>query len=471
MGHASEELLALRTKRYLTALRNGKPDRVPIRPFVAEFVARYTGMTCQEVTHDYQRAFEATRRCAAEFDWDATVPNMVYVWTGLTEALGTTYYGVPGIGVDPNHGFQYLEPDEEHAHMRADEYDALIEDPTGFLLNTWLPRVSRDIQAPGAPATMRSNMAFLKGGMAMMQYFFDFGPAIEQMKSECAVVPAIAGILKAPLDIIGDKLRGYLGLTMDLLEQPDKVHAACEALAPHLCHVAKLSSDPDKQLPVTIWMHRGCTPFVTPDQFNDHYWPTLKPIIHELWKDGLQTLFYAEGNWDAHLESFRELPAQSIAYHVDQGDLRRAHEALGDKFCITGGIPNMLLAYGTPEEVRAKVKDAIAIAGQDGGYILDASAIMQNDSRPENVRAMTEAGREFGDYGNPDFELPVKPTYDGPGLGYEKAGARAPGVCIPWDERAGELQSILGDRELIKTVWENTDMLGYIFAWHCLVSF
>ena len=44
-----------------TALRNGKPDMVPIRPFVAEFTAKYAGYTCQEVAHDYELAFPAAR--------------------------------------------------------------------------------------------------------------------------------------------------------------------------------------------------------------------------------------------------------------------------------------------------------------------------------------------------------------------------------------------------------------------------
>ena len=51
------------------------------------------------MTHDYRKAFEAVIRCCRDFDWDAAVPNMVYVWTGLTQAIGLRYYGVPGIDV------------------------------------------------------------------------------------------------------------------------------------------------------------------------------------------------------------------------------------------------------------------------------------------------------------------------------------------------------------------------------------
>ena len=54
---------------------------------------------------------------------------MVYVWTGLAQAVGLRYYGIPGIGIPHTTGFNYIEPPEDQAFMRADEYDALIDDP------------------------------------------------------------------------------------------------------------------------------------------------------------------------------------------------------------------------------------------------------------------------------------------------------------------------------------------------------
>ena len=170
MAKDMEQLYAERLKRYVTAMRNGKPDMIPVRPFVAEFVAKYAGYTCQEVTHDYEKAFAAARKCAADFDWDAVVINMVWVWTGLTEAIGMKYYGVPGIHIPADTGFQYREPPEEQAFMKPDEYDQLIEDPTGYLFNVWLPRVSSDVAAMGKPTSYRNNLSFLKGGMAMLLF-------------------------------------------------------------------------------------------------------------------------------------------------------------------------------------------------------------------------------------------------------------------------------------------------------------
>lgn len=398
MAKDMEHLYKERLKRYVTAMRNDKPDMIPIRPFVAEFTAKYAGYTCQEVAHDYEKAFAAARKCAVDFDWDAVVSNMVYVWTGLTQAIGLRYYGVPGIDIPADRGFQYIEPPEEKAFMKPDEYDQLIEDPTGFLYNVWLPRVSADVSAMGEPTSFRNNLSFLKGGMAMLTYFNAFGKQNELLRAESGTVSAIAGILKAPFDIIADKLRGYLGLVTDVLERPDKVLAACEALMPHLTHVALSGADPDKNVPIGYWMHRGCVPFFSMEHFKQFYWPTFKPIVEEIWAHGHQVLFYAEGNWDAHLDSFAELPDQAIVYHVDQGDIYKVHKALGEKFCISGGIPNWLLATGTPPEVRDYCKKVIDGVAGDGGYIMDAAAIVQNDAKVENIRAMTEFTREYGVY-------------------------------------------------------------------------
>lgn len=477
---AIESRYQTRLRRYVTAMRNGKPDRVPIRPLLAEFAAKYAGFTCQDVAHDYELAFEASRRCAADFDFDAVVPNMVHVWTGMTQAIGLKYYGIPGIDIPPDTGFQYREPPEHQAFMQPDEYDALIEDPTGYLLNIWLPRVAGPVVAPGEPATMDAYLSFLKGGMAMTRYFGSFGPACERLRTECGMPTALAGIFKAPLDIIADKLRGYLGLVEDLFERRDKVVAACEALMPHLFWVGHATADPQRLLPIGFWMHRGCVPFVSFDIFENIYWATLKPIIEEFWAHGHQTLFYAEGNWDYHLDTFRQLPERSIIYHVDQGDVMKAHHALGDKFCLSGGVSNVMLAHGKPGDVRDRVREIIEDAAQDGGYILDASAIVQNDANVENIRAMAEAGREFGVYADgqldplPEPGDPPRPASPDPRVEPPEDASsrrRPPGSIVPWAEKRRQIEHIPGDEDLCRRIWQDIDAMAAMYVYQVLLSF
>jgi hypothetical protein len=456
-------------------MRNGRPDRVPIRPFAAEVTAKYAGFSCQQVTHDYRMAFEAVLRCCRDFDWDAAVPNMVYVWTGLTQAIGLRYYGVPGIDVGPDMTFQYREPAEDQAFMKREEYDELIDDPTRFLYETWLPRVNGEVAAKDCPVTYRNNLSFVKGGMAMLDYFHAFGPQIERMRAECGTVSAICGMLKAPLDILGDKLRGYLALAFDLMEIPEKVHEACAALMPHLGYLALTGADPQGRIPIPIWMHRGCTPFISKRHFQSIYWPTLKPIIEALWAQGNQTLLYAEGKWDAHLQDFAELPAGSVIFHIDRSDPATAHRVLGRKFCLSGGVPNTLLAFGSPEEVTAHCRRLIESIGAEGGYIMDASAIIQNDAAIENLKAMTDATRDFGVYRSPSAsagsqpEAPKRPTAVLPD--WAASGKVPPGVCFPFEQKARELSPIIGDSSLTRRVWNDIEGLAYLYIWHIVLSF
>ncbi len=482
MGQNAEQRYQERLKRYVTALRNEKPDKVPIRPFVAEFTARYAGMTCQDVAHDYTKAFDAAVTCAKDFDWDAVVPNMVYVWTGLAQAAGLRYYGIPGINIPHTTGFNYIEPPEDQAFMKADEYDELIDDPTAFLYNTWLPRVSTEASEIGKPATYRNNIALVKSAMAMLQYFYAFGPQVARLRSECGMPSAIAGIFKAPFDIIADKLRGYIGLTMDMQKQPKRVLKAAEALIPHLVNVGLTTADPDKLVPIGFWMHRGCVPFVTPAQFDSHYWPTLKPCIEEFWKHGHQTLFYAEGKWRHHFDAFRELPERSIVFHCDHDDIFEVHARLHDRFAISGGIPNALLSWGEPEEVRQSCLRVLKEVARDGGYIMDAGAIMQDDTSIENMKIMTQVCREHGVYASGTYHEPtaappcdlrssLKSRQDVKGLAPCPRPRVRPGVCFPWEQRVKDLPDITGDQALVQRVWEDIDALGNMYIWQLLLSF
>ena len=474
-----EELYQQRLARYTTAMRNEQPDRVPIRPFVAEFTGTYAGYTCQELAHDYENAFAAARKCASDFEWDAVVPNMLATWTGMTQAMGLRYYMTPGIDLPPDVGHQYREPPPHEAWMKPDEYDALIEDPTGFLYNVWFPRVAEPMSSIGGPVTFEHNLALIKGSMAMMQFFQGWGGQELRLREECGMPSAIAGMLRAPMDFIADKLRGYLGLVDDLQQQPAKVLAACEALMPYLTHFALATADPAKNVPIGFWMHRGCVPFISFDHFKHIFWPTLKPIVQELWAHGHQTLFYAEGNWDHHLEAFAELPDRSIVYHVDQGDALKVHEVLGDKFCLSGGISNYLLGFRSPQEVRQECKQLIQTIGRDGGYIMDASAIMQRDTKVENLRAMTDATLEYGVYSQGHASPAAskgapRPTEEEatPGKFVSPTDCgRPPGVCVSWSEQQSKLPPIQGDESLCRRIWQSVDSLAAMYIWWIALAF
>ncbi len=139
-----------------------------------------------------------------------------------------------------------------------------------------------------------------------------------------------------------------------------------------------------------------------------------------------------------------------------------------DMFCLEHTEQELYIAY--VEEVAG-----------EGGYILDASAIMQNDTSVENLRAMTEAAREYGVYSAAasasPLDSPLKNPCDGANVSCLKGmegwppSAVPPGTCFPWETKLQELPEISGDTELLRRIWQNIDSLGNTYIWQCLLSF
>jgi uroporphyrinogen-III decarboxylase len=75
----------------------------------------------------------------------------------------------------------------------------------------------------------------------------------------------------------------------------------------------------------------------------------------------------------------------------------KAKEILGDTVCIRGNVPLSILVTATPEDVKAYCRKLISTAGKGGGYIMDAATGL-DDAKPENVRALFDATREYGVY-------------------------------------------------------------------------
>ena len=114
---------------------------------------------------------------------------------------------------------------------------------------------------------------------------------------------------------------------------------------------------------------------------------------------------------------------------------------------------------------------------RDGGYVLDASAIVQNDAKIENVRAMTDFARQHGVY-NDGHSSPEAPcatsTYQErhqSTLPAPASGARPPGAVVPWDQKRQELGELSGSVPLLQSIWDGVDSLAYTYIWQLLLSF
>ena len=466
---ANEELYQERLKRYLTACYNEQPDRIPIRIFSEELSSKHSGYSNFDAALKHEIQFEVNRKFALDLGCDAIQTNSIVNWVGMMKSIGWKLAKFPGIELPLNSCTQWTEPvNEEEAFMKEDEYNTLVDDPTAFMLNRWLPRFTSHINSAGEPVTFEHNMSFINGLIAYNQFFNEWGNAYKRLIVS-GIVPAVGSVLKAPLDIMGDKLRGYMNLVTDLLIRRDKVIEACHALMPHLLYNVLSGADPEKNIPSIIWMHRSHVPFISMEDFNEIYWPTLKPIIEELWANGHQIVLYAEGDWTPHLEAFAELPDKSVIFHADKTDIIRAHEILGSKFCISGGIPVGMLSNNSASEVRTYCKKLLDTVARDGGYILDASTLIMDDAKIENVKAMIDIALNYGGYTRSPSVIEINELKNisrpEPGQYLFRKFSRPPGTCIPWSEKRNDFDRFIVDEKRVKEMWEKIDSQGYSFCW------
>ena len=231
---------------------------------------------------------------------------------------------------------------------------------------------------------------------------------------------------------------------------------------PHILANALAGADPDRNVPITIWAHRGCVPFITREMFDNIYWPTLKPIFEEIISKGHQILFYGEGNSESHYDDLLELPAGGIIYHIDKGSPRYTARKLKPKFAVSGGLSYDVLARGTRDDVLESMKSLFEDVKGDGGYILDASALMLSDIKPENVKTAVEYTLDHGAYSRTYAAKPMEKPAAARSI---PLGSRKPNVCRPWEIESSEHKKLSGDVALVKSQWEKVDSAAYNYVW------
>jgi uroporphyrinogen-III decarboxylase len=405
---------AERQKRFADAIDLKVPDRVPVTASFYFFPARYYGCTMQEMMYDPEKLLDLHLRVIREFEPDVAQNPFGQLFLGpLLDALDYRQMQWPGRQLGPDVPYQFVEGE----YMKADEYECLLSDPMDFVVRRYWPRISGELKGlerlqPFAdftsyvshrwfgifdqPAVLRAFEAILEAGkeaVRMADYSRRFIKALE----EEGFPSQGGGQTTAPFDFLGDALRGTKGLMLDMYRQPETVVRACEFLLPILVARGVNSGRASRTGLVFIALHKGLDGFMSGDQFDRFYWPTLKELVVSLIREGLRPYLFWEGNCTSRLEKIKEIPEGKAVYRFEATDVMRAKDVLRGRVCIWGSVPVSLLTAGTPEDVRAYCRKLIDYVGKDGGFIMDASAHL-TDAKPDNVRAMFDFTREYGVY-------------------------------------------------------------------------
>jgi hypothetical protein len=408
----AEQKYRERVTRIKDAIQLRVPDRVPVIPSVGFFPAYYAGITPQEAMYDYDKACQAYEKYTFDFAPDAHRGPY-----GLGQVYDTIDYKLfvwPGHGIGVNMPFQCVEGE----YMKADEYDALIQDPSDFWMRVYLPRIIGVLEPFSKLSPFHKIIEIGGVGSFVSRYgrleiraAFEalFRAGEEAMKWRQVLITSYKKVMaagfpllrggrcRAPFDVLGDTLRGTRGIMLDMYQEPDKLIEAMERLTPLMIEMG-VSEARSAAIPlVLIPLHKGADGFMSDEQYKTFYWPTFRKLMLGLIEEGCIPILFAEGSYNSRLEIIRDLPKGRVVWMFDTINMARAKEILDDRACIYGNVPTDILCTGTIDDVKAYCKQLIDVAGKGGGFILSSGAILDT-AKPENVRAMIEFTKEYGVY-------------------------------------------------------------------------
>ncbi len=400
--------------RIKDAIQLREPDRVPVTVLPSMFPYLNAGMTVEEAMYDYEKCTAAFKKFILEYQPDMHIGASAPGPGKFYELLDYKLYSWPGHGVAPEHCYQCNEAE----YMKADEYDLLISDPSFYFRNFYLPRIGGAFEgfkmlAPFTSILEMYGLAFnfvpfaLPPVQASFQKLFEAGAealkwAMAMGASDGALTamgfPTIlGGFTKAPFDVIGDTLRGTKGIMLDIYRRPDKLLTAMEKLTPIMIAMGVNAAQQTGNPLIFMPLHKGADGFLSDEQFKKFYWPTLKQVMLGLIANGCIPFPALEGHWESRLDVIQDVPRAKTAWMVDQSDMVKVKQTLGQNACLIGNVSSSMLKLGSPQDVRDYAKMLIDTAGKGGGFIMSNGAFF-DEARAENVKAMVEFTREYGVY-------------------------------------------------------------------------
>jgi uroporphyrinogen-III decarboxylase len=412
---AAEQLYKTRVTRIKDAIQMKKiPDRIPVLVLPSFFPAYHAGFTPMEMMYDYDKLIAAYKKFLFDFEADGHIGADMPGPGRFFEIMDYKLYSWPGHGVPPERSYQANEGE----YMKADEYDAFIQDPSNYFSNTYFTRVFGALEPfkmlpaltgilemygvaynfiPfGVPPVQAALKALMEAGNEALKWVGALG-AWNKETTEMGYPSILGGYTKAPFDVIGDTLRGTRGIMMDIFRQPDKLLKALEVITPLMIKMGVASAQMNGKPIIFIPLHKGADGFLSDEQYKKFYWPTLKKVMQGLIEEGVVPFPAAEGGYNSRLEVVKDIPRGTTLWMIDLTDMAKAKKTLGQVACLAGNVPSAMLKLGMPSDVREYVKKLIDTAGKGGGYIVSNGAFF-DEVKSENVKAMVDAAKEYGVY-------------------------------------------------------------------------
>ncbi len=205
------------------------------------------------------------------------------------------------------------------------------------------------------------------------------------------------------------ELRGWENFYMDLAGNPDFARALMDYYLDIRLKIAgraleEVGGNVDIVMVSSDDLGMADRTIVSPEMYRELIKPGQKRTF-DFFKErtSAKRFYHCDGAVYPLIEDFVEIGVEALnpvqVSAAGMGDTGKLKAEFGDRLAFWGAIDTyQVLPYGSPDEVRAEVKQRIDDLGHGGGYVICSVHNIQPEVPPENTMAMFEAAGEFGKY-------------------------------------------------------------------------
>lgn len=393
------------------------PDSVPFLPNYGLLPATMYGLSAAEALADVEKACQYWERFYQEYDMTLIwTPAAVYSSPPL-DALDFKFYNWPGHNAPDNSSVQYVEAE----YMKVTEYSEAMLNPSHYWMTKILPRIAGNLDGLkylnpassvyelmdiygylypfGMPEVQEAFESLIEAGRRAKFWLDSIGNFTVRMQSQYGLPAIFGNASKAPFDILADTMRGIQNFMMDLIKRPDELTEVLEKITQLAIDgvLTRAAHSPAISPLVFFPLHMGADGFIGKKHWEKLYWPYLKRVLMALIDEGYVPYCFAEGGYNSRLEYLTELPKGSSLWSFDRTDMAQAKKILGGHLCFAGNVGPEELYQGDAANMRNYCEQLIKTCAPGGGFMLSTGVVL-DDCRPEILRAMIDALRDFGKY-------------------------------------------------------------------------
>ncbi|MHA1412599.1 MAG: uroporphyrinogen decarboxylase family protein [Promethearchaeota archaeon] len=370
-------------ERVLTSLQLKEPDRVPVWPLIDFLPAYYLEhINIQNMLENPDKAQEGMEwiyHKMGGFDIAMAGGAMYMMYFNPFPDMFSAYYldwRLPGRQLPVDIPPQLAEKSLSDPFLKAEDYDRILNEGFFWLVN------------------------FNSAGMKDLMNLGKIAPkVVENTRKwwEVFKVPTFTDGAGATVFDLLSTFRGSTNFMKDIYRHKDKILEIIEKYTDDFILMGEYGISNSQGKTILVGGVRASSDFISIKHFEELFWPYFKKTISTYVKKGYIVQMHMDTNWTDRLHYFRELPKGKLYLHIDERtDIFKAKEILGDYICIEGNLKPSLFTVGTPNLIEKKVREIIDKCADSGGLMVGSE--IPDDAKLENVKAMIDACKKYGQY-------------------------------------------------------------------------